>query len=118
MTKSIEKGLFDWYEDDLDKLNPYKSFRPGQKEVIKNILNAFESGKRFVILQLPTGAGKSVIAYIVSKILESSYFITSSKMLQDQYARDFHDLSVVKGRSNFNCLMKNATCAAFEENIK
>lgn len=96
---------------EIDYYNPYHSFRKGQREAIEKVLTAFESGKRFVILELPTGSGKSVLAYIVSKIIGSTYFITSSKMLQDQYARDFPDLAITKGRSNFQCLMKHSSCA-------
>lgn len=53
--------------------------------------------------------GKSLIAGTVAKYCESSFIVTASKHLQDQYTRDMGFLKPVKGKSNFPCLklMKN-----------
>lgn len=48
--------------------------------------------------------GKSAIAITMAKYLESSFVVTASKYLQDQYIRDHTILSPVKGKRNFPCL--------------
>lgn len=47
---------------DILKYFRHKTFRPGQKEAILEAQEAFKSGKKFVISELPTGTGKSDIA--------------------------------------------------------
>ncbi len=89
----------------IDKHFPFDEFRPGQRECIEFILNAFNSGKRFVVVEAPTGSGKSAIAMTVAGFAEQSYYITIQKILQSQLVRDFGSDSVVdlKGRSTYPC---------------
>lgn len=85
---------------------PYENYRPGQKEAIDFILKSFANGKRIVFLEAPTGAGKSAIAYTVAKHFESSYYLTATKILQSQLAKDFkkdQQLVVLKGRNAYKC---------------
>jgi ATP-dependent DNA helicase DinG len=85
---------------------PYETYRPGQKEAILFILDAFANGKKFVLLEAPTGAGKSAIAYTVARTFMNSYYLTATKILQTQLMRDFRHtkkLEVLKGRSNYTC---------------
>jgi Rad3-related DNA helicase len=86
---------------------PYENFRPGQKETILSILDAFKSGKRFVLLEAPTGSGKSAIAYTVAMHFKRSYYLTSTKILQTQLWNDFGAsgrLAVLKGRNAYPCV--------------
>ena len=76
---------------DNNKFNsifPFEKPRKNQREIIEQIIYAFESGKRYVILNAPTGSGKSVIAYAVSKYFKTSYILTSQKILQEQYKNE------------------------------
>jgi len=83
---------------------PYSSYRPHQKETILRIVDAFERGKRFVIIEVPTGGGKSGVAWTVANHIGQSYFVTAAKVLQDQYIRDFGDVLVdLKGRNEYEC---------------
>lgn len=84
---------------------PLDEFRPGQKECIEAILTAFNNGKRFVILEAPTGSGKSVIGMTVAKFFEKAYYLTIQKILQDQLTKDFTNDSVksLKGRNAYKC---------------
>jgi len=94
-------------------------FRPGQKEAILECVDAFDNkGKQFVISELPTGVGKSDIAYTLATHycegvtlsdedidyiaqtgdspyaldeINQVYVTTSQKILQDQYLRDFKE---------------------------
>jgi len=52
----------------------------------------------------PTGVGKSLVGATVSSYFESSFTVTASKHLQDQYIKDIPFLKPVKGKQNFPCL--------------
>lgn len=87
------------------------SYREGQQEMIEKIEAAFDSEKKFVILQGPTGSGKSQIARAFAFQADSAYVLTPQKILQDQYERDFPEMQVIKGRSAYPCLVKGIrTC--------
>jgi len=95
--------------DDLHNFIPFenKTFRPGQEMAINSVLDAIDNHQKFIILNAPVGAGKSLIGYVIAKVLEEqgleTYMYTKTKMLQDQYLKDFTDVKLVKGRSNFEC---------------
>lgn len=57
-----------------------------------------------MILCAPTGVGKSLVGATVSSYFDSSFTVTASKHLQDQYIRDIPFLKPVKGKQNFPCL--------------
>src|SRR5690606_38170931 len=84
---------------------PFRSYRPGQLEAIEEVRAAFAAGKRFVVLEAPTGSGKSAIGVTLAREAGSAFVLTAQKVLQDQYLRDFEDLAVMKGRSNYPCLV-------------
>jgi Rad3-related DNA helicase len=89
----------------IEKHFPLDEFRPGQKECIEAILTAFNEGKRFVVLEAPTGSGKSVIGMTVAKFFRDSYYLTIQKILQDQLSKDFSDdaTKCLKGRNAYPC---------------
>ena len=74
--------------------------------MLNQICAAFNSGYKYIILEAPTGFGKSPVAITVAMTLGSSYICTSTKDLQTQYSRDFPYLKVAKGKNNFPCLVK------------
>jgi Rad3-related DNA helicase len=77
------------------------------------------SGKKFACLNLPTGVGKSYIAVAMftnwykNFINTDSKFdiLTNSKVLQEQYLRDFDFIKNFKGRSNYYCQHYDTDCA-------
>ncbi len=85
---------------------PFDNIRPNQEKVLNEIEQALKSGYKFVFLEAPTGFGKSAVAVTMSRFLGSSHICTSTKDLQTQYTRDFPYLSEVKGRNNFQCIVK------------
>ena len=91
---------------------PFETFRKGQKEAIEKAHLAFKRGTRFVVLEAPTGAGKSAIAVTLARQASSAYILTAQKILQQQYIRDFPEMSLMKGRSNYPCLVVPTTHAA------
>ncbi|MFZ0647863.1 MAG: DEAD/DEAH box helicase family protein, partial [Nitrososphaeraceae archaeon] len=91
---------------DLIKNFPFVYKRESQTYVINEICEAFNSGYKHILLEAPTGFGKSPVAIAVAMTMGSSYICTSTKDLQTQYSRDFSFLKVAKGANNFRCLVK------------
>lgn len=86
----------------IEQCFPFESPRPLQVEIIQSIAAAYEEGKTHAILSAPTGIGKSVIAMTLANHLETAYILTSQKVLQDQYAKDFN-IPKIKGKYNYFC---------------
>lgn len=90
--------------DAIDRHFPKESYRDGQKECIEFALNAFNAGKKVVILECPTGSGKSAIGMTIADMVNRSYYLTSTKILQDQLTDDFGNQIVeLKGRGSYPC---------------
>lgn len=85
---------------------PHRVFRNNQDGVIRQICEAFNSGYKHIILEAPTGFGKSAIAITIARTLGSSYICTATKDLQTQYSRDYQFLKIAKGKNNFLCRVK------------
>ncbi|HJJ23211.1 MAG TPA: DEAD/DEAH box helicase family protein [Nitrosopumilus sp.] len=84
---------------------PEKFFpREIQKEILAEIEEKLKSGFKKIILCAPTGVGKSLVGATVSSYFDSSFTVTASKHLQDQYIKDIPFLKPVKGKQNFPCL--------------
>ena len=105
-------SMIDWSYSDYSKVNPeilkyfpFKKARHDQLETISEIINAINKGFKYIILEAGTGTGKSAIAATLSRYYSSSYILTKTKHLQNQYLNDFSKLGfkVVKGRGNFYC---------------
>ena len=113
---------------------PMSQPRPRQEEAINFILNSFAEGKRFVLAELPTGVGKSAIGVTVARYLNATlppdttglfapgaWFVTTQKILQDQYLRDFdrQGMKSVKSSSNYACtFQKGHTCEQAQQLLK
>ncbi len=91
---------------------PFASYRGGQREILDAARAAFEGGKRFVVVEAPTGTGKSAIGVTLAREAGSAFVVTAQKVLQEQYLRDFPDIALMKGRSNYPCLVVDAHAAA------
>ena len=56
------------------------------------------------VVEAPPGVGKSHLAMTLARWSGDAYLLTSQKLLQDQYEREFGDaLQLVKGRENYLC---------------
>jgi superfamily II DNA or RNA helicase len=67
--------------------------REKQSFVLNEIDAAFASGYNHIIVEAPTGFGKSPVGIATALTLGSSYILTSTENLQTQYARDFSFVS-------------------------
>lgn len=70
--------------DKIDRLNPFLSFRAGQKKTIQDILQAAENGDRVVQLDAGVGSGKSLILTIAANILAKEWGISSPPVSGDR----------------------------------
>ena len=63
-----------------------------------------ETAPHLLVLEAPPGIGKSHLAMTLARWSGDAYLLTSQKVLQDQYEREFGDqLQLVKGRDNYVC---------------
>ena len=107
--------------DDSLKTNKFGegfSFREGQREVVEAICNHYlEDPEGTVILDAPTGSGKSLIAmwsaHVLKELGKQGYLVTSDLMLQDQYEEDFRRLKLdwpsIRGVDNYECNVNGLT---------
>lgn len=89
-----------------------KTPRPAQAEAIEAVAAAFESGRRFVLLEGPPGLGKSGAAMTLARHFGNTWVCTLTKQLQEQYVREFEHLKLkeLKGRAAFQCAPARDTC--------
>ena len=78
--------------------------RPIQKEILGRIELALKSGYKKIIIQSPTGTGKSFLAATIARWQGSSSILTATTELQDQYSKDFAYMKTVRGKTHFPCL--------------
>lgn len=113
----LKKELSPWTftaEQLLAQFTPGKTPRPQQKHFLERAAAAFASGKRVVVGELPTGAGKTDACKTLANALraagKSTFMLTSQKILQDQYAADYPspDIETIKGRANYPCTHSKA----------
>jgi Rad3-related DNA helicase len=110
MQTEIKRTIDEILEQNL--LGKDFKFRKSQRETIEAICNAyFEDPEGTVVIDAPTGTGKSIIAMVssmvFSKLGKKGYIIASDLSLQDQYESDFYRLELgwpsVKGVDNYTC---------------
>lgn len=103
---------------------PYPSFNAGQLEAIVQAVDALVNKKfKHVIVEAPTGVGKSHIGLTIHQIIHKLVYdnasefsspqwrttiSTPTKGLQDQYAKEEHvKLAILKGKKNYRCLIND-----------
>lgn len=99
------------YEKHIDKHFPFEQYNPGQKEAIDFAVTHLMLDKKHILMELPTGIGKSAIATTVHRVMREikpasnwrSAIVTATKGLQEQYLRDDATIISLKGRTNYPC---------------
>ena len=75
--------------------------RPHQTTAVEHAIDAYRRGVRMVLIDAPTGSGKTVIGELVRMILGANgLYVCHGIELQHQFARDFN-APILKGRSNY-----------------
>ena len=102
---------------------PYAKIRDQQLDAINFALDAItNSGKKFVVIEAGTGVGKSAVGLTIARLLsgtpndsydEGAYFLTTQKILQEQYMHDFGgfrgSMKSIKSSSNYRCNFNKKT---------
>lgn len=86
----------------FNKIFPFDTPRKYQRELIEQVLDAYNKGKHHVILNAPTGIGKSAISFAVANFFKSAYVLTSQKILQEQYYKELN-IPYIMGKGNYVC---------------
>ena len=110
---------------------PFDEIRDQQSEAIDFSLEAFlNSDKRFCIIEAGTGVGKSAIGMTVARYLSDhlqtreefepgAYFLTTQKILQEQYTNDFPAVVSLKSSSNYKCsYYKSNSCSESQKLLR
>jgi Rad3-related DNA helicase len=91
--------------------------RPQQVEILDFVKESIADEKKFMMIDAPTGTGKSFAAVMISdwyqkEINKDAKFdiITNTKLLQDQYTRDFDFMASLKGSNSYWCRTNLMQC--------
>ena len=84
--------------------------RPEQVRLLRGLADALAEiaddrrAPRVLLIEAPPGIGKSHVAMTLARWSGDAYLLTSQKLLQEQYEREFGgELALVKGRDNYLC---------------
>ena len=91
MTNDWQYSTYSKIYPEVKENFPFTSPREHQLETISEIKDAIDNGYQYIVLEAGTGTGKSVIAATLASMYESTYILTVTKQLQDQYLNDFKD---------------------------
>lgn len=109
--KELDNLILKW---SLKTFGPTFKFRPQQKETILDIIYNWLNGTSDIILDAPTGSGKSIVAIIIGGVLseyfgKTGYILISDLSLLEQYRADIEmylpDWAVLKGQQTYTCIV-------------
>jgi Rad3-related DNA helicase len=94
--------------------------RPEQVRALDELTAHIEAGRRLLVAELGTGVGKSAVAVCLARWLAAretvpvgfapgAVVLTSQRVLQDQYVRDFSFARDLRSAQNFECHL-GGTC--------
>jgi len=90
--------------DNVFEGSPFPKPRTEQSQVIPQIIEQLNQGRRNIIIELPTGSGKSALSYMVPKMTnKDAYVVTHLKGLQEQYQKELPMMDNMMGKNNYKC---------------
>jgi ATP-dependent DNA helicase DinG len=105
--------LEEQFDSFVQSKHPLFGFRPQQRDVILDMIRAYDDDPNGVfLLDAPTGSGKSIIAMLFSDFMnhrgQRGYVLASDLSLHEQYIKDFRRLQNwnwgnIKGIDNYEC---------------
>jgi len=107
--KEVEIEKDDTFTNGWDELSVNTQFHPLrniQKQVLDEVIIAIDEGYQNIVVECPTGSGKSAIAKTIAQTYSApSYIITHLKGLQAQYLKEMPYMKSIMGRGNYDCML-------------
>jgi ATP-dependent DNA helicase DinG len=95
---------------------PFDAWRPGQQLAIRTALSAKTP---VVVIQSPTGSGKSTIATGILALDDKRGFIlTATNGLLEQYGNTFDSLTEIRGMGNYRCIAAKTEFERLFKNVR
>ena len=97
---------------ELEGLFPFPEMRPSQMLALEKFVSTTNKDRKYTILELPTGTGKTPISMTLAEWSNSAYILTIQKVLQAQMMSDFasHGLVEMMGAANYRCGQYPVSC--------
>jgi len=91
--------------------------RPQQIEMLDFVKQSIEDDKKYITIDAPTGTGKSYAAVMIADWYTREVnkdakvnVLTNTKVLQDQYTKDFDFMASLKGNTSYWCSRNLMSC--------
>jgi Rad3-related DNA helicase len=104
-------------ESKISEFFPFPEIRPAQEEALSAIERAYANHKKFVVLEVPTGGGKSGIAVAAAQWAKAvlgggTYILSPQKTLTAQYIGSFSQVGIreLRGRNSYECVDFSTDC--------
>jgi ATP-dependent DNA helicase DinG len=101
----------------ISEFFPFPEIRPAQEEALSAIERAYANQKKFVVLEVPTGGGKSGIAIAAAQWAKAvlgggTYILSPQKTLTAQYLDGFSQVGIreLRGRNSYECVDFSTDC--------
>lgn len=98
------------------------TLRPQQIQLLDFVKKNIQDGIKFSLIDAPTGTGKSIFAMKACEMYVQEFdkyatfdVLTNSKILQEQYAREFEFINSLWGKDSYMCDTYNTTCGVGEQ---
>lgn len=104
--------------EELKIYHPLK-YKPRKEQIqmLEFAKNSINSGNKFILLDSPTGIGKSYFVMMFMNWYKNYInpdakcdIITETKILESQYVKDFEFISDLRGKSNYACEPYDTNC--------
>lgn len=97
--------------------------RPTQTKILEFVKKSIlENKKKYIMIDAPVGVGKSfasvmIMDWYIKNVNKEAKFdvLTNTKILQEQYVKDFKFFNNLKGKDNYYCENHEASCAHGDE---
>ena len=95
----IKTDMSDYFEN-----TRFSTPRKIQLQTLSEVTECIKEGYKNIIVECPTGSGKSALAMMIPKIFgEYAYISTHLKGLQKQYMEEMPFMRSMMGRANYTC---------------
>lgn len=96
--------------------------RPNQISAFDFTKKSIMDNKKYILIDSPVGSGKSFLSMMIMDWYKQHYnpsacfdLLTNSKLLQEQYTRDFEFIKSLWGKENYECEQHGSNCGQGKE---